>query len=80
MVVCIGADDPHIPAEQRTDFDREMRQGGVKWEMSIYGGVVHAFTNKEAEKAGQPASLRYDATADTRSWAEMGLVFKEVFG
>lgn len=79
VLVCIGADDPHIPPQQRADFEREMREGGVRWEMSLFGGVVHSFTNKEAAKAGMPDALRYDAVADARSWAEMGLLFREVF-
>jgi dienelactone hydrolase len=80
VLVCIGADDPSIPPEQRVGFEREMRQGGVKWAMSIYGGVVHSFTNKEVDKLARPESSRYDAVADARSWAEMGFLFKEVFG
>jgi dienelactone hydrolase len=79
VLVCIGADDPHIPAEQRAQFEREMREGGVEWQMSIYGGVVHSFTNKEAARAGKPEAMRYDARADSRSWAEMTLLFKELF-
>jgi dienelactone hydrolase len=79
VLVCIGADDPHIPIQQRTEFEREMREGGVQWQMSLYGGVVHSFTNKQADKAGKPEAMRYDARADARSWAEMGLLFNEVF-
>ena len=80
VLVCIGADDPSIPPEQRAGFEREMRQGGVRWAMSIYGGAVHSFTNKEADMLGRPEFARYDAVADARSWAEMGLLFKEAFG
>jgi dienelactone hydrolase len=80
VLVCIGADDPTIPPEQRGGFEREMRQGGVRWAMSIYGGVVHSFTNKEVDKLGRPEALLYDPVADARSWAEMGVLFKEVLG
>jgi dienelactone hydrolase len=79
ILVCIGADDPHIPAEQRAAFEQEMRDARAQWQMSIYGGAVHSFTNKEADKAGKPEALRYDARADARSWAEMTLLFRELF-
>jgi dienelactone hydrolase len=71
VLVCIGADDPVIPLEQRIDFEKEMRNGGVDWQMNVYGGVVHSFTNPDADKAGRTEVSRYDAKAAARSWAAM---------
>jgi dienelactone hydrolase len=79
VLVCIGADDPSIPPDQRSAFEREMREGRVDWQMNIYGGVVHSFTNPEADQRGQPERARYDAKADARSWAEMCAFFEEIF-
>ena len=56
-----------------------MRQGRVDWQMNIYGGVVHSFTNPEADQRGQPERSRYDVKADARSWAEMCAFFEEIF-
>ncbi|MDB6103622.1 MAG: dienelactone hydrolase [Gammaproteobacteria bacterium] len=79
VLVCIGADDPGIPLDQRKAFEEEMRAGKVDWQMNVYGGVVHSFTNPDADKAGRPEQLRYDAKADARSWREMRALFDEVF-
>ena len=79
MLVCIGADDPAIDAEQRAAFEREMREGGVNWQMSVYGGTVHSFTNKHAGAVGRPEFAAYNAQADHRSWGEMKAVFAEAF-
>ncbi len=79
VLVCIGADDPSIPPEQRSAFEKEMREGGVDWQMNVYGGVVHSFTNPEADLRGTPERARYDAKADARSWAEMCAFFDEIF-
>ena len=79
ILVCIGADDPGIPADQRAAFEKEMREGGVDWQMNLYGGVVHSFTNPEADKRGMPKRVRYDAKADARSWTEMSAFFDEIF-
>jgi dienelactone hydrolase len=79
VLVCIGADDPGIPVDQRKAFEEEMRAGKVDWQMNVYGGVVHSFTNPDADKAGRPEQLRYDAKADARSWREMRALFDEVF-
>jgi dienelactone hydrolase len=79
VLVCIGADDPLIPPQQRVDFEAEMRAGNVDWQMSLYGGVVHSFTNPAADRMNRPESLRYDAKADASSWRQMRELFDEVF-
>lgn len=78
VLVCIGADDPMIGAEMRETFAQEMRSGGVDWQMELYGGVVHSFTNPEADKRGNPA-LKYDAKADARSWDKLRGFLDEIF-
>jgi dienelactone hydrolase len=78
VLVCIGADDPMIGAEPREAFVAEMRAGGVDWQMELYGGVVHSFTNPEADQRGNPA-LKYDARADARSWAKLRGFLDEIF-
>jgi len=80
VLVCIGADDPGVDAAQRAEFEQEMREGGVNWQMSLYGGVKHSFTNPDADKLGRPEFAAYDAQTDKRSWAEMQALFDEVFG
>lgn len=80
VLVLIGADDPGIPPEQRAAFETEMRDGKVDWQMKLYGGVVHSFTNPKADEMGMPDFVRYDAVADRRSWAEMLAFFDEIFG
>lgn len=79
ILVCIGAEDPGIPPEQRSAFEEEMRAGGADWQMHLYGGVVHSFTNIAADRMGRPDFARYDARADARSWGAMLGLFGEVF-
>ncbi len=78
VLVCIGADDPSIPPEQRQAFEDEMRAGGVDWTMHVYGGVIHAFTNHDADALNRPDFARYDARADARSWAAMMRLFADI--
>ncbi len=79
VMVLLGADDPGIDAAQRADFEREMRVAGVDWQMTLYGGVVHGFTNPAVDKMNMPERLRFDAKADRRSWAQMSDFFDEIF-
>lgn len=78
ILVCIGADDPGIPPEQRAAFEAEMREAKVQWEMHLYGNTVHSFTNPEADKMNRPEMARYDARADRVSWAAMEALFAEM--
>jgi dienelactone hydrolase len=77
VLVCIGADDPMIPPEQRATFETEMRNAGVDWQIHLYGNTVHSFTNPEAAKRNMPDAIRYSADADERSWAALQELFGE---
>lgn len=79
ILVCIGADDPGIPPEQRAAFEQEMRAAQVDWQLVLYGGVVHSFTNPEADRRGRLQFQRYDARADARSWQQMCAFLEEIF-
>ena len=77
ILVCIGADDPFIPASQRGAFETEMREAGADWQMNLYGDTVHSFTNPTASNANRPDSVRYSARADQRSWRAMESHFRD---
>jgi dienelactone hydrolase len=80
VMALLGAEDPGIPQEQRDAFQRMLTAAGVDWQMTLYGGVVHSFTNREADKMGRPEFARYDARADRRAWVQMADLLEEVFG
>jgi dienelactone hydrolase len=78
VLVCHGAADPLVPPEQVAAFVVEMGKAPVDWELHSYAGVVHGFTNPEADNAGTPA-LAYNAAADRSSWQAMLALFRETF-
>ena len=80
VLVCIGADDPMIPPDQRAAFETEMREAGADWQMHLYGGTVHSFTNTEAAKRNMPDAIRYNPVADAESWAAMQALFADTLG
>jgi dienelactone hydrolase len=79
VMALLGADDPGIPPEQRDAFTGMLTEAGVDWQLTLYGGVVHSFTNPEADKMGRPEFARYDERADRRSWRQMAALLEEVF-
>jgi len=76
VLVCIGYDDPFITASQRAEFESEMRGVGADWEMNLYGGTVHSFTNQEAALRNMPEAIRYNPESHARAWAS-GLALLE---
>jgi dienelactone hydrolase len=77
VLVCIGADDPMIPPDQRAAFEDEMRAADVDWRMNVYGRAVHSFTNQRADDLGFPG-IAYHGPTDARSWRAMLDLFDEV--
>ncbi|HEU4400644.1 MAG TPA: dienelactone hydrolase family protein [Candidatus Polarisedimenticolia bacterium] len=78
LLVLTGADDPMIPPEQVEAFRNEMTAADARFEVVVYPGARHSFTNPQAGKAGMDA-LAYDAEADRKSWAAMLDLFQQVF-
>lgn len=76
VLVCIGADDPVVPADQRTAFEAEMRAGGVDWRLNLYGGTGHSFTNPEADGWGMPG-FAFHAANNARAWRALDDLFEE---
>src|SRR6202022_472035 len=52
ILVCTGADDPFVPVAQVNALADEMTKAGADWQIIIYGGTVHSFTNPEGDKSG----------------------------
>lgn len=77
ILVCTGGDDKFVPESDRAAFQKEMDNAKVDWQMNIYSGAVHAFTNPKA--GNNPASgMAYNENADKRSFEAMKQFFHEV--
>ncbi len=76
VLVLHGADDPLVPDEQVQTFIREMRNGGVDWQLVHYGGAVHSFTDPYAS---MPGRAEYHPEVARRAFTAMELFFQEIF-
>lgn len=76
LLLCHGADDPIVTAVQRDAFLAEASAAGIDWQLHLYGGVGHSFTNPDIDALGLPG-FAYDQTADRRSWQAMLNLFDE---
>ena len=77
VLVCHGADDPFVPAEEVQAFQKEMRDAKVDWQFVAYGNAVHSFTDTLAGNDNAKGAA-YNKDADVRSWRELKLFLDEV--
>lgn len=77
-VLCLhGHDDPMVPPDQVLDFETEMTEAGVDWQVHAYGGTLHAFTNPDANDPD--FGTQYNADADRRSTQTLNHFLEELF-
>jgi len=79
LLLCHGGSDPFTKPEDLLKYLGAMEESGLDYQMVIYGGAKHSFTNPHADKMGM-AALKYDPSADRRSWIQMQNFFQELFG
>jgi dienelactone hydrolase len=68
VLVLHGASDGFVPAAQVEKFTTALNENRVDWEMDVYGGAKHAFSNPDANAYGIDG-IEYNENADLRSWA-----------
>ena len=68
VLMMIGDQDPIIPAEDREAFRAEMDEAGADWQLHVFSGAGHSFTDPAVDALNFPG-FRYDAKADARAWA-----------
>ena len=64
-----GADDPLVGPQAQDAFKKEMTDAKVDWQLVLYSGAVHAFTEKSAGNDPSKGAA-YNEKADKRSWQE----------
>lgn len=78
LLVCHGAVDPNVKPEAVHAFLEEMESAGVDYQLIMYSGAVHAFTQKGAGDDPSKGAA-YNEAADRRSWIAMRDFFDEIF-
>jgi dienelactone hydrolase len=67
ILMMIGDLDPIVPQEDRAAFAASMNAAGADWQLHVFGGVGHSYTNPAIDAYGLPG-FRYDERANRRSW------------
>ena len=78
ILIAHGNADPFVSEAHVKKFRSKLEATGLDWQMIVYSGARHAFTNPGADAHGIDA-LKYNKQADERSWRHMKLFFDEIF-
>ncbi len=77
-VLCLhGHDDPMVKPEQVLAFETEMTEAGVDWQIHVYGGTKHAFTNPSANNPAM--GVVYNEVANLRAQQAIKNYLTELF-
>lgn len=81
ILVLHGGGDKMITADQVEAFKTEMKEAGADVTFIEYPGVLHSFTNPDADVYARKFNLplKYDAGADRKSWKELRKFLKAIF-
>jgi dienelactone hydrolase len=55
LLVTHGAPDPVVPKADRDAFESEMEAAGAQWQMLVFSGALHAYTDQGADVPGVAA-------------------------
>lgn len=66
--ICVahGSADPVVPKHDRDAFEAEMESAGAKWQMMVFGGLLHSFCEAESDV---PGIACFDPGAARQSYA-----------
>lgn len=81
ILVCHGAADQFIKPQEVAEFKKQMDSIGADYTFKQYPGATHAFTNPKATEMGEKFKIpiKYNAAADSASWADMKEFFARIF-
>lgn len=80
-IIFHGGADPFVPDEQMDAFKKAMANANVDYDIVVYPGVKHSFTNPGADEKGKKFELplEYNEKADKDSWEKFQAFLKTIF-
>ncbi|MGW2342399.1 dienelactone hydrolase family protein [Streptomyces sp. NPDC001661] len=66
----VGSEDPIMSSARREAFTAEMRDAGVDWRLTVYGGALHAFHHPPVDHPTPPGVGHHPRHA-RRAWRDV---------
>ena len=78
ILVLQGTADPYLDLKVLTDYIGAMDKSGLNWQMVLYGGVKHGFSDPNAAQY-KVEEFAYNEAADRQSWDQVTLFLEGLF-
>jgi dienelactone hydrolase len=78
ILVLQGSADPYLDPGELTEYIGAMDKSGLDWQMVLFGGAKHGFTDPNAAQYGMK-EFEYNQAADRRSWKQVELFLTGLF-
>jgi dienelactone hydrolase len=78
ILVLQGSADPYLDPKELTDYIGAMDKSGLDWQMVLFGGAKHGFTDPNADHYNIK-KFAYNEAADRRSWKQVALFLTGLF-
>lgn len=75
VLIMQGVLDPNTPPAMRQAFEKNMESAHVDWQLIVYSGTAHCYTDAEAGN-NLARGCAYNPIAERRSWQSMNDLFK----
>ncbi|WP_230281075.1 dienelactone hydrolase family protein [Croceicoccus sp. Ery15] len=75
ILVCHGDADPMVPRGDVAAFQTEMDAAGADWQLMVFGGAKHGFTDPASDLRDNDA-VAYHEQADRQSWSAAMLLIE----
>ncbi|QOW10503.1 dienelactone hydrolase family protein [Kaistella flava (ex Peng et al. 2021)] len=81
ILVCNGAADTYVPAEEIAAFKKQMDSAKIDYKFVDYPNALHSFTNPASTAIGEKFKMKvaYNKEADVKSWNDMKAFLIEIF-
>lgn len=81
ILVFHGGDDKLVPQEKLDAFKEQMDAANADYNVVVFQGVPHSFTNPAADEYAEKYELPlgYDKEADEKSWNQMKAFLADIF-
>jgi dienelactone hydrolase len=76
LLVAHGAPDPIVPKADRDAFEAEMDAAGAKWQMLVFSGIYHAYTDQGFDV---PGVAGWDEAATRQTYAHAHQFIADAF-
>ncbi|AVH45398.1 dienelactone hydrolase family protein [Agrobacterium tumefaciens] len=71
ILILHGSQDPVEPQAHRLSLEKELESAGARWQMCVFGGLVHSFCEEEADVKG---IAEYSPWGARRSYAMLDAI------